>query len=212
MNYPNKLSGASMKKAIAGLVVAVGLTGVAQAGDPAAGEELASTCVACHGEGGKEPIQPEYAKLAGLGERYLLDQLRDIQAGDRQIAEMTGVLDDMSEQDLKDLAAYYNEQEMPEGEADPELVDEGEALYRGGNLSSNVAACIACHGPQGLGNEPAGYPRLSGQTAAYTAKTLRDYKSGERVYDSQSQIMGDIASRLTDSEIEAVAEYIQGLH
>ncbi len=201
-----------MKKMIAGLVVAVGLTGTVHAGDPNRGEQLTDGCVACHGQTGSDNLQPVYPIISGLGEKFLAKQLRDIQSGDRSVPEMAGVLDDMSEQDLKDLAAFYNAQEMPEGEADPELVDQGESLYRGGNKASGVAACIACHGPQGLGNEPAGYPRVSGQSVEYSIKALKDYRSGDRVYDSQSQIMGDIASKLTDSEIEAVAEYMHGLY
>ncbi|MDX1587642.1 MAG: c-type cytochrome [Oleiphilaceae bacterium] len=201
-----------MKKVIAGLVMAVSFTGMAQAGDPERGEELVATCAACHGQGGKQPIMDNYARLSGLGERYLYEQLVDIKNNDRVIAVMTGQLEGMSDQDLKDIAAYYDAQEMPEDEASAELVDKGEKLYRGGNLSSNVPACAACHGPAGDGNEPAGYPALGGQKAGYTAKQLKAYQSGERVYDSYSQIMGDIASRLTEEEIEAVSDYIQGLH
>ena len=201
-----------MKKLLTGLVVLMGLTGMAQAGDPQAGKELAGGCVACHGQGGAEPIQGVYPKLSGLGENYLYSQLKAIQSGDRQIAMMAGQLDGMSDQDLENIAAYFDQQDMPRGEADPELVDQGESLYRGGDMSKDVAACIACHGPQGKGNEPAGYPRLSGQSSEYAAKTLKDYKSGARVHNEQSQIMGGIASRLSDSQIEAVAEYIEGLY
>ncbi|TVP54609.1 MAG: cytochrome c4 [Halomonadaceae bacterium] len=201
-----------MKKVIAGLVMAVGLTGMVQAGDADRGADLVGTCAACHGQGGKQPIMDTYARLSGLGERYIYEQLLDIKAGDRHIPEMTGILDNNSDQDLKDMAAYYNAQEMPEDEASADLVDAGEQLYRGGNLSSGVAACAACHGPAGQGNEPAGYPRLGGQKAAYTEKQLRAYRNGDRVYDANSQIMGSIASRLTDEEIEAVSDYLQGLY
>lgn len=201
-----------MKKVIAGLVMAVSFTGMAQAGDPERGEELAGTCAACHGEAGKQPIMDVYPRLSGIGQRYFYEQLVDIKNNDRVIPEMTGQLDDMSDQDLKDIAAYYDAQEMPEDEASAELVDAGEQLYRGGNLSSNVPACSACHGPAGKGNEPAGYPALSGQKAAYTEKQLKAYKNGDRVYDSNSQIMGGVASRLTEEEIKAVSDYLQGLH
>lgn len=191
-----------------------GLTGLVQAdGDPGAGKEIAqSQCVSCHGPQGTEPLQPNYARLAGLGESYLFKQLSAIKSGDRSVPEMMGIVPKLDEQDMKNLAAYYNQQEMPVGEANPEKVDAGESLYRGGDLSRDVAACIACHGPQGLGNEPAGYPRLSGQSAEYVVKALKDYRSGDRVYGEQSQIMGDIAGKLNDDEIEAVAEYIEGLH
>lgn len=203
-----------MRKLLTGLVLTFGLTGLVQAdGDPEAGEEIAQNeCVSCHGEKGTEPLQPSYARLAGLGEGYLFKQLTDIKSGDREVAEMQGIVADLDEQDMRDLAAYYDQQEMPKGEASPENVDAGEDLYRGGDLSRDVAACIACHGPQGLGNDPAGYPRVSGQSAEYVVKSLKDYRSGDRVYGPKSQIMGDIANKLDDDEIEAVADYIEGLH
>lgn len=202
-----------MRKLLTGLVLTLGLTGLVEAGDPEAGEEIAEKeCVSCHGEKGVEPTQASYARLAGLGEGYLFKQLKDIKSGDREVAEMTGIVSDLDEQDLRDLAAYYNEREMPRGEASADKVDQGEDLYRGGDMSRDIAACIACHGPNGLGNEPAGYPRVSGQSAEYVVNALKDYRSGDRVYDDQSQIMGDVASELDDDEIEAVAEYIEGLY
>lgn len=202
-----------MKKLIAGVVLGLGLSVAAHgAGDPEAGEANAAVCASCHGVGGAEPIMGVYPKLSGLGETYLYRQLMAIRDGNRPIAEMTGMLDSMSDQDLRDLAAYYDQQTMPIGQADPELVEQGQALYRGGNLASGVAACAACHSPQGKGNEPAGYPRLSGQSAEYVVKTLREYRNGQRAGGANAQIMVDIASRLTDAEIEAVASYVSGLH
>lgn len=203
-----------MRKLLTGLVLTFGLMGLAQAdGDPEAGKEIAQNqCVSCHGPEGTEPLQPNYARLAGLGENYLFKQLSAIKSGDRNVPEMMGIVANLDEQAMRDLAAYFNQQAMPEGEATPDKVDAGESLYRGGDLSRDVAACIACHGPRGLGNDPAGYPRVSGQSAEYVVKALKDYRSGDRVYGEKSQIMGDIASKLDDDEIEAVAEYIEGLH
>jgi cytochrome c553 len=201
-----------MKKLIAGVVLGVGLSMTAHgAGDPEAGETQAAACAACHGQAGSAPVMGVYPKLAGLGETYFYNQLVAIRDGDREIPEMTGQLDGKSDEDLRDLAAYFNQQEMPLGQANPELADQGEALYRGGNLASGVPACAACHNPQGKGNEPAGYPHLGGQSAEYVAKTLNDYRDASRG-GYKSQIMVDIASRLTDEEIEAVASYISGLH
>lgn len=201
-----------MKKLIAGVVLGMGLSVVAHgAGDPEAGEAQAGACAACHGQAGAAPVQGVYPKIAGLGEKYLYDQLVAIRDGEREIPEMTGQLDGKSDDDLRDLAAYFDQEDMPLSQADPDLVDEGEALYRGGNLASGVAACAACHNPQGKGNEPAGYPHLGGQNAEYVVKSLEDYRDGSRG-GPQAQIMMDIASKLTDEEIEAVASYISGLH
>lgn len=202
-----------MKRLIAGVVLGVGLTAMAHgAGDPAAGEQNAAVCAGCHGQGGAKPIMAAYPKLSGIGERYTYLQLVDIKNGDRPIPEMTGLLDAMSDQDLQDLAAYFNEQDMVVGQADPELVEQGQALYRGGNMASGVPACSGCHNPRGTGNEPAGYPALSGQTAEYVAKQLNAYRSGERAGGANAAIMMDVASKLTDAEIEAVANYVSGLN
>ncbi|OEY65748.1 c-type cytochrome [Marinobacter sp. X15-166B] len=202
-----------MKKLIAGVVLGVSLTALAHgAGDPAAGEQNAATCAACHGPGGAQPIMGNYPKLAGLGEAYLAAQLRLIKSGERAVPEMTGQLDNFDEQDLQNLAAYFNQQPAGGGQANPDLVTRGQALYRGGNMASGVPACAACHNPQGKGNEPAGYPRLSGQNADYVAKQLKAYRDGTRGGGNNAQLMTDVASRLTDAEIEAVASYVSGLH
>ncbi|MGO1232745.1 MAG: c-type cytochrome, partial [Marinobacter sp.] len=113
-----------MKRLIAGVVLGVGLTAMAHgAGDPAAGEQNAAVCTSCHGQGGGKPIMASYPKLTGLGEQYLFNQLVAVKAGDRTIPQMTGLLDAMSEQDLRDLAAYFDSQEMVVNQADPDLVD-----------------------------------------------------------------------------------------
>ncbi|MGC8120709.1 c-type cytochrome [Marinobacter sp. VGCF2001] len=202
-----------MKRLIAGVVLGVSLTAVAHgAGDPAAGEQNAAVCAGCHGQGGGKPVMAIYPKLTGLGEKYLYNQLVEIKAGDRAIPEMTGLLDAMSDQDLQDLAAYFNSNDMVVGQADPDLVDQGKALYRGGNMASGVPACAGCHNPKGIGNEPAGYPALGGQTAEYVVKQLKAYRAGERAGTSNANIMMDVASKLTDAEIDAVASYVSGLN
>ncbi|WP_309044683.1 c-type cytochrome [Marinobacter sediminicola] len=202
-----------MKKLIAGFVFGVGLTAMAHgAGDPEAGKQAAAACQACHGEGGAKPIMGAYPKLSGLGERYLFDQLVAIQEDSRSIPEMTGQLTGNSKQDLQDLAAYFAQQEMVVSQADPELVEKGAALYRGGNLASGVPACAACHNPQGKGNEPAGYPHIGGQNAEYLAKQLEAYRDGTRASGSNAAIMMDVSARLTDAEIKAVSSYISGLN
>ncbi|MCK0105881.1 c-type cytochrome [Marinobacter sp. S0848L] len=204
-----------MKRLIAGVVLGVSLTTMAHgAGDPAAGEQKAAVCAACHGQGGGKPMMASYPKLTGLGEKYLYTQLVDIKSGDRSIPEMTGLLTAMSDQDLKDLAAYFNKQELVVNQAndDEELIAQGQAIFRGGNMASGVPACAGCHNPSGKGNEPAGYPALGGQNAEYIAKQLKAYRGGTRATTSNAGIMADVASKLTDAEIEAVANYVSGLH
>lgn len=202
-----------MKKLIAGVVLGVGLTALAHgAGDPEAGQQNAAVCAGCHGQGGAQPVMATYPKLAGIGENYLYRQLSSIKSGVRTVPEMTGLLNNLSDQDLQDLAAYFDQQNTPVGQANPDLVDRGAAIYRGGNLASGVPACAGCHNPQGKGNEPAGYPRLGGQNADYVAKQLKAFRDGTRSGTPNAQIMADVAARLTDAEIEAVSSYVSGLH
>ncbi|KMQ76607.1 c-type cytochrome [Marinobacter subterrani] len=202
-----------MKKLIAGVVLGVALTAVAHgAGDPKAGEQNAAVCAGCHGQGGQKPVMGVYPKLSGLGEKYLFNQLVAIKSGNRVVPEMTGILDNRSEQELRDLAAYFDSQEMIVSQANPDLVDEGAALYRGGNLATNVPACAGCHNPRGNGNEPGGFPALGGQNAEYLAKQLKAYREGTRNIGPNSAIMIDVAAKLTDAEIKAVSSYISGLN
>lgn len=204
-----------MKKRITGIVLGLGMaltTAAYGAGDPQAGQSNAAVCAGCHGQNGAQPVQPVYPKLAGLGETYLYKQLQHIKAGERQIPEMTGLLANLSDKDLQDLAAYFDQQQTPIGKANPDLVKKGEQLYRGGNLASGVPACAGCHNPKGLGNEPGGFPRLSGQRPDYVIKQLKAYRTGDRSTGAMSQIMMDVASRLTEEEMAAVASYVSGLH
>lgn len=202
-----------MKKLIAGVVLGVSLTTLAHgAGDPQAGEQNAAVCAGCHGQAGQKPVMGVYPKLSGLGAKYLYNQLVAIKSGDRAIPEMTGLLDNMSERDLQDLAAYFNSQDMIVSQANPDTIDRGAALYRGGNLATGVPACAGCHNPQGTGNEPGGYPALGGQNAEYVIKQLNAYRDGTRNTGANAAIMMDVAAKLTDAEIEAVANYVSGLN
>ena len=170
-----------MNKVLMSLLLTLGITGLAQAadGDAAAGEGKVAVCGACHGADGNSPA-PNFPKLAGQGERYLLKQLQDIKAGNRQVVEMTGLLDNLSEQDLADISAYYASQKMSVGAADPKLVARGEALFRGGKLEEGMPACTGCHSPNGAGIDAAGYPQLGGQHAAYVAKQLTAFRDTRR--------------------------------
>ncbi|MDX9687895.1 c-type cytochrome [Halopseudomonas formosensis] len=201
-----------MNKLLVSLVLSLGVAGSAHAlqGDAAAGAGKVAVCSACHGADGNS-IMPNWPKLAGQGERYLLKQLTDIRDGARVVPEMTGMLTNLSDQDLADIAAHFSTQTMAGGVADAELAERGEAIYRGGNLKTGLPACTGCHSPTGQGNEPAGYPRLAGQHAAYTAKQLTDFREGDRTNDGDIMVMRTVAERLSNKDIQAVAEYIQGL-
>jgi len=185
-------------------------------GDPEAGKQKAAMCSACHGADGNSMV-PTFPKLAGLGEKYLLKQMQYIRDGVRPVAAMAGQVDNMSDQDLADIAAYYTEFPRSVEKADPEQVDLGRRIYRAGISERNVAACVACHGPRGAGNGPAGFPALGGQHADYVASQLKAYRLGYesdegRVTGGETMIMRSNAFGLTDIEIEALASYISGLN
>ena len=180
-------------------------------GDPETGEARAITCAACHGPEGNS-ANPLWPNLAGQHAKYTVAQLRAFKEGQRADALMTSQAMLLSDTDMANLAVYY-EGLTPAVQtvSDPSLVDRGEALYRGGSAENGVAACIACHGPRGKGNPAAQYPSVSGQHAAYTDKTLRDYASGERQSVAGNNVMNELAARLGDDDIKALAAYIQGL-
>jgi len=199
-------------KRIALVVAACALAGnVLAAGNAEAGKAKSVACGACHGADGNS-LAPTFPKLAGQHESYLLKQLKDIKSGARSVPTMAGQLDAMSEQDLADMAAFYAVQPATPGVAKEELVELGESVYRAGIREKGVAACTACHSPTGVGNGPAKYPRLSGQHADYIAAQLRAFRNDERTNDGDTRIMRDVASRLSDKELDAVASYASGLH
>ena len=179
------------------------------AGDAAAGKTKAAACAACHGTDGNS-ANPEWPKLAGQHAPYLVKQLANFKAGDRKNAMMAPMATPLSEQDMADLAAFFTSQTQNGGKADPALVAAGEKLFRGGNATTGVAACMGCHGPNGAGNPQANFPRLSGQHTAYTVNQLKTFRSGERANDA-GKMMQNIAARMTDAEMQAVASYIEGL-
>lgn len=206
-----------MNKLFVSLLLTLGVTGIAQAagatlvGDAAAGQAKTAVCGACHGPDGNS-MAPNFPKLAGQGDRYLLKQLHEIKDGKRTVLEMTGLLTNLNDQDLADIAAYYSSQKSSVGAADPALVARGEALFRGGNLEKGLPACTGCHSPDGQGNATAGFPHLGGQHASYVEKQLTDFREGDRTNDGDSMVMRSIAAKLSNKDIKALASYIQGLH
>lgn len=180
-------------------------------GSVEAGKTKSMTCAACHGPDGHS-VNPMWPNLAGQGAPYLLAQLKAFREGDRKDPVMSSQVQQLSDEDMADLAVFY--ESLPAAAqpvANAESVAKAEALYRGGDVIDQTSACIACHGPTGRGNPAAGYPALKGQHATYTAKQLRDYASGARQSDGNQRIMRQIATRLEEEEIVALASYVQGL-
>lgn len=201
-----------MNKLLISLLVSVGITGMAHAtgGDATAGSQKVAVCAACHGADGNSPMGA-FPSLAGQSSRYLLKQMQDQLSGARVIPEMTGMLDGLSERDMRDIAAFYERQTPVIGQTPAEMLELGKSIYRAGIADKGIAACAACHMPSGQGNNPARFPALSGQHPEYTALQLRKFASEER-HNDPNRMMRDIAVKMSDAEMEAVAHFIRGLH
>jgi cytochrome c553 len=179
-------------------------------GDPAAGEQKTAVCVACHGNGGVSTT-PIWPNLAGQHAQYTRKQLHDFKSENRSNPQMSPIIVTLTDADIEDLSAYYASLAAVAAEAAPQAILEGESIYRAGNPKTGLVACSACHGPDGSGNPAAKYPALSGQHAEYTAATLKAFKAETRANDDK-KVMRSIAAKMTNQEIDAVANYIQGLH
>ena len=181
-------------------------------GDIAAGKSKVATCAACHGQDGNGvEALPQQPKLAGQHAEYAAKQLRDYQSKSRENAIMAPMIASLSEEDINDISAYYASLKGSIGSSSPDSIEAGEKLYRAGNEETGLSACMACHGPSGKGNPAAKYPSVSGQWAEYTKIQLMDFKSEARANDVNS-VMRDVATKMSNEEIEAVSNYIEGLH
>jgi len=167
-------------------------------------------CASCHGENGKGMV-PNYGKLAGQNEKYLLKQMQAFASGQRNNLLMQTIATQLTAEETKDLAAFFAKQSFNPDFANRALANRGQLLYRHGANKSRLPACMACHGPAGEGNAMAGIPALAGQYAAYTTTQLLAYRSNIRKTDI-NHVMHDIAARLSDDDIAALASYLQGLH
>jgi cytochrome c553 len=176
--------------------------------DLAKGQATAQVCAACHAADGTRGI-PTNPILQGQHPEYLVKQLTEFKAGKRQNPIMQGMAASLSEEDMRNVAAFYaSKQAAPGAATDKELVQLGEKIYRGGIAERNIPACAGCHSPTGAGI-PAQYPRLSGQHTDYTMAQLNAFRAGSRANSAQ---MTGVAAKMNDREIKAVSDYIAGLH
>ncbi len=196
-------------------------------GDAKAGQAKAGACAACHGLDGNA-MQQGAPRIAGMPERYIAQQLSMFKKGERTTG-MAGVMAPyampLSAQDMRDVGAWFATQKAGAGIADDSVIatgaykgmkfyQVGEKLYRAGDSSRGIPACMACHGPAGAGNPGPAYPALHGQDAAYAARRLEEYRSGVAPAGDAAHfnLMASVAKPLTDEEIQALGSYVQGLH
>ncbi len=192
--------------AILGLMT--GLNATATAADLAAGEATAAgICAGCHMPDGNSVI-PQFPNLAGQSAQYLSKQLNDYKNGARKDDTMTGMAFTLAtDADIANVSAFFASKKHRPTTADASKVALGKAIYRGGNSTSNVPACMGCHSPNGSGNPAAKFPSLAGQHADYTIKQLKDFRDSARTNDSNN-MMHNVANKMKVEEINAVAHYI----
>lgn len=196
-------------------------------GDATAGQTKAGTCAACHGLDGN-PADPQYPRLAGMPERYIAQQLGMYKHSERtsgMAAIMMPFASMLSAQDMRDVGAWFASQHASAGIADDSMIatgpnqgmkfyEVGQRLYRAGDPTRAIPACMACHGPSGSGNPGPAYPAVHGQQSAYVARRLQEYRTGTTTAKDAAhfKLMASVAKSLTDEEIQSLGSYVQGLH
>ena len=195
-------------------------------GDAKAGEGKAAACAACHGADGNSSI-PTYPRIAGQSERYSAHQMALIASGQRtgMAVAMVPFVQNLTPQDMRDIGAFFATQKGGAGLADDTLIAEGDykgmkfyevgqKLYRGGDASRGIPACMACHGPSGAGNPGPAYPHIGGQHQEYAARRLQEYRTGTSTEKDPTlfNVMAQVTKQLTDQEIQALGTYLQVLH
>ena len=190
----------------AAVALAAMLAGPATAED--AKTIAATVCIACHADDGNSVI-PMFPKIAGLQEEYIVKQLRDFMSGRRKSDIMAPVVAALKPEDVAPLAAFYSSQKLKAGEPEnKKSVSLGKLIFHDGNEESGVPACVGCHQAEGAGHNI--YPRIGGQHSTYVTQQLKNFAAGERSNDV-SRFMRVTAKRMSEEEIQAVAEYLVGL-
>lgn len=206
-------------------VSAVSELAKAKGGDATAGAAKAAACAACHGLDGNATDPTIYPRIAGQSERYISHQLALFKSGERVNALMYPFASALSAQDMRDIGAYFATQKSGAGIADDSVIasgpnkgmkfyEVGQKLYRSGDISRDIPACMACHGPSGAGNPGPAYPHVGGQQSWYTARRLQEYRAGTTTVRDAAlfNVMATVSKSLTDEEIQSLSSYMQGLH
>ncbi|KTF14056.1 c-type cytochrome [Pseudoalteromonas sp. H105] len=210
-----------MKKIALSLTILLGALSASNAtafdGDVNAGKEKSATCAACHGPDGNAPVNI-YPKIAGQHADYIYKQLVEFKSGmtsggkeGRMDPVMSAMAMPLSDQDMKDIAAYFSTLNMSEGTTPKDVVEAGAMLYKAGDAERGIPSCASCHGPRGNGSSLAKFPKVSFQHPGYIKSQLEKFRDGSRNNDLNG-MMQDIAKKLTDKDIEVLSKYLGGLH
>ena len=192
------------------LFIAISIPSIAFAtGDPVAGKSTAVICIGCHASDGNS-TNPIYPKLAGQNEPYLAKQLYDFKSGQRKEEHMSSMVEAIGLDDIPNIAAYFSQQARTADDAIIPANPLGKKLYQTGDRSKAITACITCHGPNARGNPAQLYPSLAGQHSDYLVKSLKAFRSKERQNDS-NEVMRQITAKLSDTDIQALAQYLSTL-
>ena len=178
----------------------------AMAADAKAGKAKAGVCAGCHGVTGQSQ-QPIWPHIAGQGSKYIAKQLHAFRDQSRAGAQMAAIVANLTDDDISNLAAYFSSLPAAQGTADEAVASVGEKLYRAGDTNKNIPACMSCHGPGGRGMDAAAFPATAGQHAQYAVTQLKNFAAKKRT----GVMMQQIAGRLDDAQMEAVAQYMAGL-
>lgn len=186
-----------MKASLLGAII-LALSGLvsftANAADIEAGKAKSAVCAACHGADGNS-ANAAWPSLAGQHATYIYKQLQDFKEGRRNDATMAGMVALLNDEDMKNVAAYFESQQPKAVTFDPDMIELGENIYRGGITETSVAACMSCHSPSGKGNGPAGWPSLKGQHPEYLVLQMQNFKQGLRANDSGEMMRKVVADR-----------------
>ncbi len=202
------VKGKTMKQLIIISLLLLAGNSIVTAADAVAGKNKAAMCVACHGPDGNS-FNPIWPNLAGQSATYLAKQLTAFREGKRTNAQMAPMAAALSDDDIADISAFFASQKLKVGTTKSEYVELGSQIYTGG--AEGVMACTGCHGPTGAGLEAAGFPQIAAQHTQYVISQLNNFKDGSRANDSTG-MMKSITSAMTTEQIEAVANYLAGLH
>jgi cytochrome c553 len=179
-------------------------------GNAEQGKSKSTTCIACHNADGNSTVK-EWPKIAGQGYEYLVQSLKEYRLGEkgnRNNLIMYPIVKNLTDQDIYDLASYFTQNITSESKSNQDNLDLGMKIYQGGIIEKGIPACKACHSPGGMGINLAKYPKLSYQHQEYTFATLKSYRDKVRI----NVMMNEIASKLSEDEMKAVSNYIEGLH